>query len=396
MIHKRYPIVTLIVATLFANVSNNNLISAFSFDGTTTNTVVTPLLQYRVNQRVNFSTRYITRASNAKETILKSVEGDFDPEALSRSVAEAKSGSLKSRVRALYKFIRPHTIRGTILGSIAGTSRVLIDTPGAIATANWGNLIPRALIGVISLLLGNVFIVGINQIYDKEIDEMNKPFLPVASGEMSKRFAWLAVISSAIVGPLLVFKAFPLLLFKLYMVGIFLGTIYSVPPIRAKQNPVLAGLIIATVRGFLLNFGVYYAVKDAVGAPFSWSPKVSFIARFMTVFATVIAVTKDLPDTEGDKAYNISTFATKVGVDKIAKGATVCLLINYIHAIATGVISSAGTFNSIPMIGGHLGLATILMARFTSLDASSMESIKKFYKHIWDLFYLEYGLYILI
>lgn len=96
-------------------------------------------------------------------------------------------------------------------------------------------------------------------------------------------------------------KAFPLLLFKLYMVGIFLGTIYSVPPIRAKQNPVLAGLIIATVRGFLLNFGVYYAVKDAVGAPFSWSPKVSFIARFMTVFATVIAVTKDLPDTEGDK-----------------------------------------------------------------------------------------------
>jgi len=396
MIHKRYPIVSLIVATLFANVSNNSLISAFSFDGTMTNTVVTPLLQYRVNHRVNFSTRYITRASNAKETILKAVEGDFDPEAISRSVAEAKSGSLKARVRALYKFIRPHTIRGTILGSIAGTSRVLIDTPGAIAKANWGILIPRALIGVISLLLGNVFIVGINQIYDKEIDEMNKPFLPVASGEMSKRFAWLAVISSAIVGPLLVAKAFPLLLFKLYMVGIFLGTIYSVPPIRAKQNPVLAGLIIATVRGFLLNFGVYYAVKDAVGAPFSWSPKVSFIARFMTVFATVIAVTKDLPDTEGDKAYNISTFATKVGVDKIAKGATVCLLINYIHAIATGVISSAGTFNSIPMIGGHLGLATILMARYSSLDASSMDSIKKFYKHIWDLFYLEYGLYILI
>jgi homogentisate solanesyltransferase len=77
--------------------------------------------------------------------------------------------------------------------------------------------------------------------------------------------------------------------------------IYSVPPIRTKGNPILAGLTIATVRGFLLNFGVYYAVKDAIGAPFSWSPKVSFIARFMTAFATIIAVTKDLPDTEGDK-----------------------------------------------------------------------------------------------
>ena len=101
---------------------------------------------------------------------------------------------------------------------------------------------------------------------------------------------------------------FPVLLFKLYMLGWLLGAIYSVPPIRTKQNPILAGLTIATVRGFLLNFGVYYAVKDAIGAPFSWSPKVSFIARFMTAFATVIAVTKDLPDVEGDKVRYFYNF----------------------------------------------------------------------------------------
>lgn len=94
---------------------------------------------------------------------------------------------------------------------------------------------------------------------------------------------------------------FPILLFKLYMVGWVLGAAYSIPPIRTKQNALLAGLTIATVRGFLLNFGVYYAVKDAIGAPFSWSPKVNFIVRFMTMFATCIAVTKDLPDVEGDK-----------------------------------------------------------------------------------------------
>ena len=85
------------------------------------------------------------------------------------------------------------------------------------------------------------------------------------------------------------------------MAGWVLGSIYSVPPFRTKRNPIAAGVTIATVRGFLLNFGVYYAVKDAIGATFSWSPKVSFIARFMTIFATTIAVTKDLPDTEGDK-----------------------------------------------------------------------------------------------
>ena len=242
-----------------------------------------------------------SKVTGVPTTHLSSVEGDFDPEALSRAREEAQSGSLKAKARALYKFTRPHTIRGTILGSIAGTVRGLIDTPGAVANANWGVMLPRACVGAIALLLGNAFIVGINQIYDEDIDKMNKPFLPVASGEMSKRFAWAAVLGSGLLGPVLVRRYFPTLLFRLYSTGIALGAIYSVPPIRTKRNPILAGLTIAIVRGFLLNFGVYYAVKDAVGAFFSWSPHVSFIARFMTIFATVIAVTKDLPDVEGDK-----------------------------------------------------------------------------------------------
>lgn len=133
-----------------------------------------------------------------------SVEGDFDPNSLARAKEEADSGSIKAKARALYKFTRPHTIRGTILGSVAGTTRALIDTPGAIASARWGVMLPRAFVGMFALLFGNAFIVGINQIYDKEIDEMNKPFLPVASGEMSKSFAWIAVLLSGIVGPVLV------------------------------------------------------------------------------------------------------------------------------------------------------------------------------------------------
>lgn len=132
------------------------------------------------------------------------VEGDFDPDALSKSVSDAQSGSLKARGRALYKFTRPHTIRGTILASIAGTIRALEDTPGALSNAQWGVMLPRAAIGMVALLLGNAFIVGINQIFDKDIDVMNKPFLPVASGEMSKRAAWIAVATAGIVGPAIV------------------------------------------------------------------------------------------------------------------------------------------------------------------------------------------------
>jgi len=247
------------------------------------------------------TTTTTTTTTSSSTSLFLSVEGDFDPQALSKAKEEVEAGSIRARLKAMYKFTRPHTIRGTILASIAGVTRALIDTPGALSNAKWVANLPRACLGMVALLLGNAFIVGINQIFDKDIDEVNKPFLPVASGEMSKRFAWVVVLASGIIGPVIVHAKFPPLLFRLYSMGLLLGGIYSVPPIRTKKNPILAGLTIATVRGFLLNFGVYYAARDALGASFAWSPKVAFIARFMTVFATVIAVTKDLPDVEGDK-----------------------------------------------------------------------------------------------
>ena len=148
--------------------------------------------------------RSAVSTSKRSSPLHMAVEGDFDPDAINRQVEEAQAGSIKARFRALYKFTRPHTIRGTILASIAGTIRALTDTPGAIATAQWGAMLPRAIIGMVALLLGNAFIVGINQIFDENIDKMNKPFLPVASGEMSKRFAWVTVLSAGAIGPLIV------------------------------------------------------------------------------------------------------------------------------------------------------------------------------------------------
>jgi homogentisate solanesyltransferase len=92
-------------------------------------------------------------------------------------------------------------------------------------------------------------------------------------------------------------------IFFLYSLGLLFGTLYSVPPFHLKRFPVLASLIIATVRGFLLNFGTYYAVREALNIPFQWNPVVAFVSCFMTVFASVIAITKDLPDVEGVFLY---------------------------------------------------------------------------------------------
>lgn len=58
-------------------------------------------------------------------------------------------------------------------------TKVILSNMEAI---DWG-LLPRALMGLVALLCGNGYIVGINQIYDVDIDAVNKPFLPVAAGK---------------------------------------------------------------------------------------------------------------------------------------------------------------------------------------------------------------------
>jgi len=276
-----------------------------------------------------------------------------------------------------------------VLGSISVTARALIENPEAI---NW-ILFPRAVIGVLTLLCGNGFIVGINQIFDVKIDEVNKPFLPVAAKELSPSAAWSLVLGSAVAGITLASLYFGRFIGGLYSFGLFLGMIYSVPPFRLKRFAIPAFLIIATVRGFLLNFGVYYATRSALKLPFQWSPAISFITVFVTVFAVSIAVTKDLPDVKGDRRFNIQTLASKLGVRSITLLGSGLLLLNYIGASVLACLMPT-EFNPAVMIGGHAILSGKLILETAHIDQEKYnpESIRRYYGWIWILFYLEYFL----
>lgn len=135
--------------------------------------------------------------------------------------------------------------------------------------------------------------------------------MPIAARSLSIRAAWIICLSSLILGNIacrfqiecnshslltigstIVQFNFSPVIKILYHIGLLLGTLYSVPPFQLKRYPLFASGIISTVRGFLLNFGVYYAVREALNVPFQWNPVVMFISTFMTVFAAVIAITK--------------------------------------------------------------------------------------------------------
>ncbi|KAI0504859.1 hypothetical protein KFK09_015813 [Dendrobium nobile] len=292
-----------------------------------------------------------------------------------------------------WRFLRPHTIRGTALGSVALVVRALIENPALI---DWW-LIFKALYGLIALICGNGYIVGINQIYDVGIDKVNKPYLPIAAGDLSVQSAWLLVLFFASAGLLIVAFNFGPFISSLYCLGLLLGTLYSVPPFRLKRYPVAAFLIIATVRGFLLNFGVYYATRAALGLSFNWSSPVSFITAFVTLFALVIAITKDLPDVEGDRQFQISTFATKLGVRNIALLGIGLLLANYASAIFVALFMPQAFRRSV-MISAHgiFALGLILQAWVLEQAKYTKDAILQFYRFIWNLFYAEYLIFPLI
>ncbi|KAH7853808.1 hypothetical protein Vadar_006842 [Vaccinium darrowii] len=288
---------------------------------------------------------------------------------------------------AVWRFLRPHTIRGTALGSTSLVARALMENPNLI---RW-SLLFKAFSGLLALLCGNGYIVGINQIYDIGIDKVNKPYLPIAAGDLSVQSAWFLVSLFAVTGLLTVGINFGPFITSLYCLGLFLGTIYSVPPFRMKRFPVVAFLIIATVRGFLLNFGVYYATRAALGLTFEWSFPVAFITSFVTLFALVIAITKDLPDVEGDRKFQISTLATKLGVRNISFLGSGLLLLNYVGALLAAIFMPQA-FRRNLMIPAHTVLALSLIFQAWLLEKSNytQEAISGFYRFIWNLFYAEY------
>lgn len=77
---------------------------------------------------------------------------------------------------------------------------------------------------------------------------INKPYLPIASGELSTEMAWILVLCYAATGLLIVFalQSKPLI-FSLYCLALLLGTLYSVPPFRLKRYPAATVSMIAAV-----------------------------------------------------------------------------------------------------------------------------------------------------
>ena len=239
--------------------------------------------------------------------------------------------------------------------------------------------------------------MGFNQICDVAIDKVNKPYLPLASGEMSSYQAWLIVLASCSAALALgVASGSAPLLATLAGSGA-LGLIYSAdwPGMRWKRFPMLAAACILVVRALAVQFGFFLHIRVAVlGREACLGAPVLVAAAFMSLFSLVIAFFKDIPDVRGDRASAIRTLSVRFGEAAVFRVCVALLLVAYAGAAAAALLASGLPWPAarFALAAAHAALAGALWRRSLRVDTASHAALTAFYMYIWKLFYAEYAL----
>ncbi len=292
-----------------------------------------------------------------------------------------------ARATAFWRFTRPHTVIGTA-ASIAGLYVLCVDAlPGVGFADGIGDLAWTLLAG----FCVNVYIVGVNQLEDVEIDRVNKPFLPLASGELTIAAARRIVVVCGVL-PIVLGLTQGALETLAVLAGLVVGTAYSVPPLRLKRYPALASLSITAVRSLVVNLGVALHFTQSLGDG-GWSvpDTVWALTLFVVPFSFAIAILKDVPDAEGDRRFRIATFTLRLGAGRVLRIGLAALSVAYLGMALAGPLL-LDSVAPVVLAATHLAALALLWRMSANTDPLDPASFTTFYMRVWKLFFLEYAL----
>jgi 4-hydroxybenzoate polyprenyltransferase len=233
-------------------------------------------------------------------------------------------------LRRYISLARPFTLLPPLLGIVSGAicawGSAHNPDPARQLTAS---VLFNVALGSLCAVFLNAANNTLNQIYDLEIDRINKPKRPLVTGELTVRQAWMFTALMYLLGIIptwlvvvypydaFVGKFFaPLRVhecFIIYFLAFVSTLIYSMPQFgRTKAHPIGANLTIAIPRGLLLKVAGWTMVARA-GFAEPW-----FIGAIFMFFLLGAASTKDFSDIEGDRAGGCRTLPIRYGVRRAA------------------------------------------------------------------------------
>jgi len=269
---------------------------------------------------------------------------------------------------------RPFTLMPPLLGIVSGAicawGSAHNPDPTRAVTAS---VILTVTLGSICAAFLNAANNALNQIYDLEIDRINKPGRPLVTGEVSIRGAWvftwilyalgtiptwLVVVypynswSQKLFAPLAWHECF-----FIYVIALVSTFVYSVPALgRTKAHPIGANLTIAIPRGLLLKVAGWTMVARASFAE-PW-----FIGAIFMFFLLGAASTKDFSDMKGDAAGGCRTLPITFGVRRAAWMIAPFFVLPWLLmpvGVSLGVLTGNATFISV------LGVALAIWGAYT-------------------------------
>lgn len=282
-------------------------------------------------------------------------------------------------INIIWKFSRPHTIIGSVI-SITALYMMAYRT-------NEPFDLSLLLLSIIVGICCNVFIVGINQVSDIEIDRINKPELPIPAGVLSLRQA-KNIVYVALIICYLIAAYISMYLLVIVVLSTFIGWAYSMPPFHLKKHHLSAAIAIATVRGVLLNAGGFLLFNYLLNDSAELTQDAEVLTIFVLAFSVVISWFKDLSDVEGDAKFNINTLA-------IQYSPKVALIIGNIIVSLAYLYSILHSDSSDVLLYGHIILWALFIINVISIKLNNHQSIRKYYKRFWWFFFAEYLLYLL-
>ena len=218
----------------------------------------------------------------------------------------------QGKTSLLLEFSRPFTLVAPALGFASGAA----TAAGAAPREAWNvDLLLYPFIGLVMAAVLNAASNALNQIYDLEIDRVNKPKRALPSGRLSLGDAWVFTIATYAVALVLAWLVAPNgrhECFWIVVIATVMTFLYSAPPFRTKRLGIWANVTIAIPRGVLLKVAGWSAVKTSAGVE-PW-----FIGAIFGLFLLGASTTKDFADMEGDARGGCRTLPIIYGVQRAA------------------------------------------------------------------------------
>ena len=260
----------------------------------------------------------------------------------------------RSKARLYADLARPFTLLPPALGVVSGA--VTAWGAGHHKLPVTAALVMPVVYGALMAAVLNAANNAVNQIYDLDIDRVNKPARPLPSGALDLREAWVFTIVTTALAWVLAWLAVPAgaahrECFWIVVITTGLCWIYSAPPIWTKRRGIWANITIAIPRGVLLKVAGWTSVKTIAGVE-PW-----YIGAVFGLFLLGASTTKDFADMEGDARGGCRTLPIIYGVTRAAWMISPSFVIPFL-------MISAGAWAGI--LSGNFILLQILSAVMTA------------------------------